>query len=317
MIRIAGLDIAVRANSATALRVVTDALVGQGSRSVDGANPATAWRIDLLDGEGGSTLPLAWTWENAVVTDEQVELRCDVTTRTITMLCRGERWAMVWRDGFRIHPWERAAPLRPVLDNVFGSIGLTMVHGGTLGIDGRAVLISARGGSGKSTCVVAGLRRGLESVGDDFVLLDPQQEVGSSPARVRSLYRTARLHRSSPAWRLEDVAAPDENELRTEEDKSLILLAERYPQALKEHQVVDAVFVPELGHAEPAIEAMSRMEALRAVLPSSLILADRRTESFARITAFVRETAAYRLRLSPDVERNTDAIRAFLQRLGA
>lgn len=307
---IGGVGLTVRANTDGALRVVTDAFVAW--QETECNVPAQApWTIDIIT--TNDALPVQWNWTDAVVTEDGIDLRCDPLQRTITVLCADERWALVRREGTAVAPWERAAPLRPLLDNVFGSVGLTMVHGGTLGMGGRAVLLSAAGGSGKSTCVIAGMRLGMESVGDDFVLLDAATDEPTAHSRVHALYQTARLHRSSPAWSADDVAPPDTNEQRTYDDKSLILLAERYPASLVPSQRIDAIFVPNAGHEAPDIEPMGRMEALRAVLPSSLLLADRRRESFTRITEFVRRTPTYRLRLCRDTERNADLIRAFVE----
>lgn len=309
---VAGVQVTVRTTTPVSLRFVTDALVGR-DRYIEDVSTATAsWTIDIVSHLRDEALPLEWAWTDNVVADEGVELRCDQQNRTITVLCNEERWALLWRVGLSIPPWERAAPLRPILDNVFGSAGLTMVHGGTLGIDGRAVLISAIGGSGKSTCVVGGIRRGMTTVGDDFILLDPSPVEPNIASTVRGLYQTARLHRTSPAWSPADVEPPDVHEQWGHDDKSLVLVNGRYPGALVDAQRIHAIVVPEVGHDAPSLTPMGRMDALRAVLPSSFVLADRRPESFYRITEFVRSTPTYRLRLCSDTERNAAAIENFL-----
>src|ERR1019366_3211194 len=64
-----------------------------------------------------------------------------------------------------------------------------LVHGAAIGSGGEAVLITGKGGLGKSTTAVSCLTQGLQYVGDDYlvVALDP------SP-RVHSLYSTAKLN---------------------------------------------------------------------------------------------------------------------------
>ncbi len=309
---VAGVRVTVRTTAAASLGFVIEALVGRDGFVEDVSTAAPTWTIDIVNHLLDEALPFEWAWTDNVVADERVELRCDQHNRTITVLCNAERWALLWRAGLSIPPWERAAPLRPILDNVFGSTGLTMVHGGTLGIDGRAVLISAIGGSGKSTCVVGGIRRGMTTVGDDFILLDPPPVEPNTASTVRGLYQTARLHRSSPAWSLADVEPPDIHEQWRDDDKSLVLVNKRYPGALVDAQQIHAIVVPEVGHDAPSLAPMGRMDALRAVLPSSFVLADRRPESFYRITEFVRSTPTYRLRLCSNIERNAEAIEHFL-----
>jgi hypothetical protein len=69
-------------------------------------------------------------------------------------------------------PWETGAPLRPFLHWHYALQGRRLTHCGTLGIGGKGVILAGAGGSGKSATVIAGLLHGLQSVGDDYVLLD-------------------------------------------------------------------------------------------------------------------------------------------------
>ena len=47
-----------------------------------------------------------------------------------------------------------------------------LVHGACVGVDGKGVLICARGGGGKSTLSVLSMLRGFEYVSDDFLILE-------------------------------------------------------------------------------------------------------------------------------------------------
>ena len=63
------------------------------------------------------------------------------------------------------------------------------MHAAAVGREGRAVLITGRGGLGKSTAALSCLGEGLDYLSDDYVLvqLDPDP-------RVHSLYCTAKLN---------------------------------------------------------------------------------------------------------------------------
>jgi hypothetical protein len=84
---------------------------------------------------------------------------------------------------------DRAAPLRAVLHWVFNRPDRLLVHAGAVGINGRAVLLTGPGGSGKSTSAVAAFLSGYDYLGDDYVLVDLK---GPQPV-VHSLYATAKL----------------------------------------------------------------------------------------------------------------------------
>ncbi len=74
-------------------------------------------------------------------------------------------------DDDALPPWDRGAPLRTFLHWAYGRRGMRLAHAGTLGLDGEGILLTGRGGSGKSGTVTGGVLGGFESVGDDYVLI--------------------------------------------------------------------------------------------------------------------------------------------------
>ena len=47
-----------------------------------------------------------------------------------------------------------------------------MLHGAGISWDGKGVLLTAEGGSGKSTTTFSCIMQGMQTLGDDFVLLN-------------------------------------------------------------------------------------------------------------------------------------------------
>jgi hypothetical protein len=91
--------------------------------------------------------------------------------------------------GRRLPYWAKASPLRCLFHWWAETKGCQLVHGAAIGGDGGAVLITGKGGLGKSTAALSCLDKGLDYIGDDYVVvqLDP------SPS-VHSLYSTAKLN---------------------------------------------------------------------------------------------------------------------------
>jgi hypothetical protein len=97
---------------------------------------------------------------------------------------------MYWtRGGVPLPNWAEASPLRCLLQWWAETKGFQLVHAAAIGREGRAVLITGRGGVGKSTTALSCLGKGLNYIGDDYVLvrLDPVPS-------VHSLYCTAKLN---------------------------------------------------------------------------------------------------------------------------
>jgi len=95
-----------------------------------------------------------------------------------------------WTQGTSPLPyWAKASPLRCLLHWWAESRGCQLLHAAAIGSGGSAVLITGKGGLGKSTTALACLDKGLRYLGDDYVLvrLDPI-------ASVHSLYCTAKVN---------------------------------------------------------------------------------------------------------------------------
>ena len=85
--------------------------------------------------------------------------------------------------------WAKASPLRTLLHWTLERSGAQLLHAAAVGNENGAVLITAKGGAGKSSTALAALERGMQYIGDDYlaVRLDPEPS-------VYSLYSTAKLN---------------------------------------------------------------------------------------------------------------------------
>lgn len=206
-------------------------------------------------------------------------------------------------------PWETGAPLRLFLHWHYAKRGLRLTHGGTLAINGRGVLLAGAGGSGKSGTVIAGLLNGLQSVGDDYVLLGAGPQVSAyplfgtlkqDPAGFRRLGLDGRLTETSALnWQgkhqfhMDDVAASPT------------------PARLD----ICAMFLPRVtGEARTTIKAAPRSEALIALAATSIYqMPGERESGFRFFSAVTRQLPCYRLLLGTDPREVTDTIGDFIE----
>ncbi len=206
-------------------------------------------------------------------------------------------------------PWETGAPLRLFLHWHYAKRGLRLTHGGTLAINGRGVLLAGAGGSGKSGTVIAGLLNGLQSVGDDYVLLGADPQVSAyplfgtlkqDPAGFRRLGLDERLTSASALnWQgkhqfhMDDVAAGPP------------------PPRLD----ICAMFLPRVtGEARTVIEEAPRSEALIALAATSIYqMPGERESGFRFFSAVTRQLPCYRLLLGTDPREVTDTIGDFIE----
>jgi hypothetical protein len=162
------------------------------------------------------------------------------------------------RDVAALPWWERAAPLRPALFFALGASAGQLVHAGAVGDPLRGgVLLAGPGGSGKTTVALAALEHGMRYVGDDYVLLDR--------GVAWNLYGTAKLDAAADGYpkavQHGAVLAPDE--------KRVLDIAAHAGSLLIDALPVRAVVVPRIAGDRTRLRAITRVEALLALAPST------------------------------------------------
>jgi hypothetical protein len=198
--------------------------------------------------------------------------------------------AAVWFPDGPLPNWERAAPLRTVLNWWLERRGAHLVHAAALAAGGRAVLLAGRGGAGKSATAVAALLGGAGYLADDYCVVE-----SGSPAAVSSLFATAKL--DARALGLLGAGGLPAEPPRAPGDKWLLPLA-GHP-GLERRARLAAVVLPRLGGGPgTALEPCSRGAALAALAPSSLFqLARDRAGALAALAGLLRDVPAFALRI--------------------
>jgi hypothetical protein len=182
-------------------------------------------------------------------------------------------------------------------------------HAGTLGIDGKGILLASAGGAGKSGTVVAGLLNGLDSVGGDYMLIDIVDGVTAYPlfARLkqdpkgfRRLGLQHRLKSQGPLnwqgkhpFRLDDVAA------RTTPARLNIV----------------ALMVPSISGGEASsLMPISRKDTMIALALSGIAQMPGGESGFRFFSDLTRLLPCYRLSLGTQPEEIAGTISEFLAR---
>jgi hypothetical protein len=201
-------------------------------------------------------------------------------------------------------PWESASPLRLFLHWAYASIGLRLTHAATLGVDGHGALIVGASGSGKSGTTLAGLLHGLDSVGDDYVVVAPHPELvayrifrtfkqdGGGLARVGIDLRDRALN-----WHGKVEFDPGE-----------------VSRPLADKLALCALLIPRIARApRTLITPASAREAALALAPSGVLqLPGDSREGFRFFADLTRRLPAFHVSLSEDPREIAAAIGEFL-----
>lgn len=205
-------------------------------------------------------------------------------------------------------PWD---DVRLLVDWSLASAGFSLTHAGTVGLNGRGLLLVGLSGAGKSGTTLAGLAEGLETVGDDFVALRSD----AAPV-VRSIFPVGRQDPSG----LTRIAGLHQriSALRpSHKGKFEFDLRQTFPGAFVDELTVEALVLPTLSDAAaPAIRPISATDAMVELLRSNPFRDLGQPHSrMARFGTLARSRPCYRLELSHDAARNGRALRSLIETL--
>jgi hypothetical protein len=209
----------------------------------------------------------------------------------------------------RFAPWTESFPLRNFVHWGYQTVGWRLVHAGTLGVQGKGVMLVGAGGVGKSGTTLAGIRGGLDSVGDDYVGLD--NSAGQTTAYpVMKLMKQDRAGLKRLGVEPAAIAADGPNWQNKYEFDFEVLGGGRRVRSLE----LQAILIPRIAHA--ARSGISRAPArvgMLAFAPSNLLqLPGDWRESMAFTSEVARRLPSYFLELSDNATEIADAIGNFI-----
>ncbi len=272
---------------------------------------ASALRLDFIstDDSVGTQPAPAWGWRQDYYSADHLSCGFNGVRRVLTTIDESQGAAVAWFGTPVIAAWEYSAPARAQLARLLFARGATLLHAGAIGRDGAALVLPAPGGSGKSSTVELALEHGFDTVGDDFLAA-----TATPVPSVSSIYQTLRLGRSSPRFRSDKHVVLDDG---FQNDKALVYLDKAHPGRLVDRQKILAFVVPTLtGRLGSQIVSASRMEVLRAMVPSSLFIAlNRQPAAMKALVDLTRTIPSYRFELGTEPSGILDALKGLLDEL--
>ncbi len=204
--------------------------------------------------------------------------------------------------------WVFAAPLRTLFHWWMEKNNGQLLHAAAVGTSDGAVVITGKGGSGKSTTALSSLKNGLYYLADDYLIIRRKPE----PV-VQSLYCTAKLL-PDDLNRFPEFAPYIQRQEDLSYEKLLFFL---YP-ALKNRIIgelpLKAIVKPEIGTSDISIlsEIPFRkiLGALSFTTMSQLPYAGEYTQNF--ITDLIRELPCYLLTLGQDTDTAPHLLKEYL-----
>jgi hypothetical protein len=188
---------------------------------------------------------------------------------------------------------------------------MRLTHAATLGLDGRGVLIVGASGSGKSGTALAGLLNGLDSLGDDYVLVEQGQHVAAHAVFKIFKQDPEGLRRAGLDTARIDTSLNWHGKIEFE-------VARFSSKALAGQMEIFGLLLPKITRQRrTTIERATLRESALALAPSGVLqLPGDKVEGFGFLAGLVRRLPAFHARLSENPAEIADAIGSFLVRTG-
>lgn len=229
---------------------------------------------------------------------------------------RHRRRGLYWVERADSIPYyEKGYPLSVQLNWWLASMDCQVVHAACIGTPHGGVLLTGRGGSGKSTTTLACVQAGLQIVGDDYAAID----VANS--RAHSLYNTVKLKTLADVARFPGLDRRVCNLDRVGDDehaeKAMVFLREHFPSALVPDMPVRAIVVPRIvDRPDTAFVPASAALAFKALAPSTLFqLPGNSHDAFQSLVGMVRRIPSYEIELGSDIAAIPATVTRFIGQL--
>lgn len=229
---------------------------------------------------------------------------------SVNVLDHERNSAVFWVQNNRQLPfWVYASPFRTIIHWFMEKRGYQLLHAAAVGTEEGAVLITGKGGVGKSTTALSCLNSGFKYLSDDYLItkIDPEPT-------VYTLYNTAKLN-SDNVHKFPSLSKLVDNSEKLENEKAVLFL---YPD--KKDQIVDslpikAIFTPVIkDKKETSINAAKKLLVERSIAfttMSQLPNVGKHTHDY--ISRLTSRTALHTLHLGSDFDKIAQSISSYLE----
>lgn len=204
--------------------------------------------------------------------------------------------------------WVEGSPLQALLHIWLQHQGLQLTHTAAVGNEQGAVLLTGKGGSGKSTTTLACLRAGFHYIGEDYSIL----EAGSEP-RVWSIYHSAKW-RPHTRTLFPHYEAQIANPAQADQEKALLFYKDLFPGQLRASLPIRAVVSLSVGQdARPRLQPSDPFSAIQHLMMSTLkqlpFCGPQTVQFFKNIGSSMNH---FQLVLGKDLQANVEVLQALL-----
>lgn len=229
---------------------------------------------------------------------------------SMNMMDLETRTGFFWvKDAGFLPPWVFAAPFRSLFQWWMELNGGQLLHAASIGTPDGAILISGKGGTGKSTTALSALAAGMLYLGDDYLIVkkDPHPQ-------VFTLYNTAKLLPEDTDRFLHLKKNIPNDETDHHFDKKVMFLYPEYRDQIAVSLPLKAIMKPEIFGEERSILSeipyTSILGAISFTTISQLPYAGEYTQKM--ISGLIEELPCFKLSLGKNLQSTPALLQHYL-----
>ncbi len=232
---------------------------------------------------------------------------------SLNLMDLGTNTGIYWVQSADTLPyWVHASPLRTLFHWWMEKNDCQLLHAAAVGTEQGAVLITGKGGIGKSTTALSCLRSGLYYLADDYVISRIEPE-----PFVYSLYSTAKLN-ADHALNFPELLRFVKNPEKLDQEKAVLFLYPHLKSRIVQEMPLKAIVTPQITNLEESSvgNPLPRWTVQRAIsftTLSQLPCVGRHTYDF--ISGLSALLPSHVLELGKDIERIPAGLSDFLASL--
>lgn len=217
--------------------------------------------------------------------------------------------AFLFADLAKLPYHEQGSPFRNIFQWWFDGKEGALLHSGAVSLNGKALLISGKGGSGKSTVALACLLDGMDYLGDDYVVVRGKKDIA-----VSSLYRSLKLAGDALA-RFPALRESPANPAFSETEKAVVFLPGSAAGRVVCGSALQGIVIPEIsGATDSSFSRISAAAGFRALAPSTIFQhVGKRNDIAAFAAGLTRALPCFKLHAGRGMAGIAGTVRALLR----
>jgi hypothetical protein len=199
-----------------------------------------------------------------------------------------------------------AKPFRNIFHWYLSQFDLSMIHGAVVGTELGGVLITAKGGSGKTTTALSCFFGGMKYLSDDYVAIDPSTSI------AYSLFNSAMLTQDNLV-RFASLQTFVKNPIRPAGIKGVVYLNEVNSAMLQSQIALKALLIPKITWSSVCeIVPANKVNALMAIAPTIRLLKNFEQQNLTAAKQIASNLPCFEFRLSSNVNDNVAVLKRFI-----